>query len=63
VRCVIELDRVPLAPGATRADLGFGEDFELLAATPDPLGFQVVGRCEEGAGVEGIEAGGWDHFG
>ncbi len=62
VRCVIELDRVPLAPGATRADLGFGEDFELLAATPDPLGFTVVGRCEEGEGVEGIEPGGWEHF-
>jgi thiamine-monophosphate kinase len=63
VRCVIDLERVPLAAGATRADLGFGEDFELLAATPDPLGFRVVGRCEEGEGVEGIEPGGWDHFG
>ena len=29
VRCVIELDRVPLAAGATLDDLGFGEDFEL----------------------------------
>jgi thiamine-monophosphate kinase len=63
VRCVIELERVPLAAGATPADLGFGEDFELLAATPDPLGFPVIGRCEEGEGVEGIEPGGWDHFG
>ncbi len=63
VRCLIDLDRVPLAHGATRGDLGFGEDFELLAATPDPLGFPVVGRCEEGEGVEGIEPGGWDHFG
>ena len=62
VRCVIELGRVPLAPGATRSDLGFGEDFELLAATPDPLDFTVIGRCEEGEGVAGIEPGGWEHF-
>ena len=33
-------------------DLGFGEDYELLAATPDALGFTVIGRCEEGSGVE-----------
>ena len=33
----IELERVPLAEGATVEDLGFGEDYELLAATPDPL--------------------------
>jgi thiamine-monophosphate kinase len=31
VRCVIELRRVPLAPGATVADLAHGEDYELLA--------------------------------
>ena len=62
VRCVIDLGRVPLARGATRKDLGFGEDFELLAATPDPLEFIVVGRCEEGEGVDGIEPAGWEHF-
>jgi thiamine-monophosphate kinase len=62
VRCVIDVDRVPLAEGATVEDLNFGEDFELLAATPDPLGFTVIGRCEEGSGVEGLPAGGWDHF-
>lgn len=62
VRCAIELDRVPLAPGATAGDLAFGEDYELLAATPDPLGFTVVGRVEEGSGVEGIPPGGWEHF-
>lgn len=62
VRIVLDLDAVPLAPGATRADLEFGEDYELLAATPDPLDFTVVGRCEEGSGVEpGL--GGWQHFG
>ena len=62
VRCVIDLDRVPLADGATVDDLRFGEDFELLAATPDPLDFTVIGRCEEGSGVEGVPAGGWEHF-
>src|SRR4029077_17451571 len=36
VRCVLELDSVPLAHGATIDDLGFGEDFELLAAVADP---------------------------
>ena len=67
VRCVIELDRVPIARGATVDDLGFGEDFELLAALPEP-DFHVVGRCEEGEGVELLRAGtpyaltGWDHF-
>ena len=66
VRCVIDLERVPRA--GELADLGFGEDFELLAATPDPLDFAVIGRCEEGEGVElmleGVrhELGGWDHF-
>ena len=62
VRCVIDVERVPLAPGATVDDLGFGEDFELLAATPDPLEFTVIGRCEEGEGVEGLKPRGWDHF-
>jgi thiamine-monophosphate kinase len=62
VRCVIEPERVPLAPGASVADLSFGEDFELLAATLDPLDFTVVGRCEEGSGVVGLDPGGWDHF-
>jgi thiamine-monophosphate kinase len=67
VRCVLELDRVPLAPGATVDDLGFGEDFELLAAVSEPA-FHVVGRCEEGEGVELVRDGkpyglsGWDHF-
>jgi thiamine-monophosphate kinase len=61
-RLVIDLDRIPLAPGATRADLELGEDYELLAATPDPLDFIVVGRCEEGSGIN-LELGGWEHFG
>ncbi len=52
VRCVIDLERVPLAEGATVEDLGFGEDFELLAAVEDPGRFAAIGRCEEGEGVE-----------
>jgi len=60
-RLVIDLDRVPLAGGATRADLEFGEDYELLAATPDPVGFPVIGRCIEGSGVN-VDLGGWEHF-
>jgi len=67
-RLAIELDRVPLAAGATIDDLSFGEDYELLAATTDPLGFPVIGRCEEGEGValtlngEPFVLSGWDHF-
>jgi thiamine-monophosphate kinase len=67
-RLVIDLERVPLAPQAAVADLGFGEDYELLAATTDPLGFAEIGRCVEGEGVElllegePVELGGWEHF-
>ena len=67
VRCVIELDQAPLAEGATIDDLGFGEDFELLAAVAEP-DFHVVGHCEDGEGVELLRDGqpytltGWDHF-
>ncbi len=61
-RLVIDLDRVPLATGATIDDLSFGEDYELLAATPDPLDFVVIGRCEEGSGVDPAGLGGWEHF-
>lgn len=52
VRCVIDLERVPLAAGATIDDLGFGEDFELLAAVENPGEFVVIGHVEAGAGVE-----------
>ena len=69
--CVeIELERVPLADGATVADLGFGEDYELLAAvrggTEAP--FAEIGRCVEGEGVaftlddEPYDLRGWDHY-
>ena len=67
-RIAIELEDVPLAEGATLDDLGFGEDYELLAATPDTLGFPVIGRCEDGEGVEirlngePVTLTGWEHF-
>ncbi len=67
-RLVIDLDTVPLAPGATVADLGFGEDFELLAAVPDTRGLPVIGRVEAGDGVVLLDHGtpfdlqGWEHF-
>jgi thiamine-monophosphate kinase len=68
VRCVIELDRVPLAPGATLDDLAFGEDYELLAAVGDPAELAVIGRVEAGEGVQVLRDGapvvlsGWQHF-
>ena len=60
VRCVVDLDRVPLAAGATIDDLGFGEDYELLAAVESAGGLAVIGRVEAGDGVELI-AGGRPH--
>jgi len=68
VRLAIELERVPLAPGAELDDLGFGEDYELLATTADPLDFAVIGRVERGEGVMVTLDGklhslsGWDAF-
>ncbi|HEV7639636.1 MAG TPA: thiamine-phosphate kinase [Gaiellaceae bacterium] len=68
VRCAIDLDAVPLATGATIDDLGFGEDYELLAAVTDAQGFAVVGRVEAGDGVVTLHDGeayalpGWEHF-
>jgi thiamine-monophosphate kinase len=67
-RVIVELERVPLAAGATVDDLGFGEDYELLAAVAEPARYRVVGRCEEGDGVEltlggqPYELAGWEHF-
>jgi thiamine-monophosphate kinase len=67
-RLVVELERVARADGAELDDLGFGEDYELLAAVEDPGRFQVIGRCEEGEGVlvtlagEPYVLGGWQHF-
>lgn len=67
-RVVVELERVPLAGGAELGDLGFGEDYELLAAVVDSGPLTVIGRCEQGEGVELLlegnpyELGGWEHF-
>jgi thiamine-monophosphate kinase len=69
LRVVIDLERVPLAPGAEVADLSFGEDYELLAAMEEPGGLIEIGRCE--AGEPGVELrwqgelvalGGYEHF-
>ena len=66
VRLVVDLERVPRE--GELDDLGFGEDHELLAATPDPLDFAVIGRVEEGEGVELLLDGrphtlrGYEHF-
>jgi len=68
-RIVIDVERVPLASGATVGDLGSGEDYELLAAVADPAGFAEIGRCEAGEGVEllrdgkAVELSGYQHFG
>jgi thiamine-monophosphate kinase len=68
-RFELDLEQASLAPGATVEDLGFGEDYELLAATPDPLDFAVIGRCVEGQGVairllgKPVDVAGWEHFG
>lgn len=65
-RLVLDLEDVPRV--GELADLGFGEDFELLATTRDPLDFPVIGRCEPGAGVELRAKGrpyalpGYEHF-
>jgi thiamine-monophosphate kinase len=67
-RLVVELERVPLAEGAELDDLGFGEDYELLAAVGEATRFAEIGRCEAGEGVvltldgRPYELGGWEHF-
>ncbi len=67
-RVELDLDLVPLAPDADLDDLGFGEDYELLAAVADPGRFTVIGRCVEGEGVSIIHEGkpytlgGWEHY-
>ena len=63
---VIDLERVPLADAATIDDLGFGEDYELLAAVVDSgLFAHRALRGGEGAAAarrRAGELGGWEHF-
>jgi thiamine-monophosphate kinase len=74
-RLVVDVERLPLEPGLPESDELFwtqGEDYELLAALApdDPLAerFTVVGRCEEGEGVQvrrdgvPLDVSGWTHF-
>jgi thiamine-monophosphate kinase len=69
-RLVVDVERLPLARGIEAvADLPFwtmGEDYELLAAlSADDArgsGFPIVGRVEEGSGVEPDLSAGWDAF-
>ena len=69
-RIVLEPERIPRAARIEEvADLPFwalGEDYELLAALApgdaEASGFAVVGRCEEGEGVEPELPSGWDSF-
>ena len=67
-RVEIELANVPRADGATIDDLGFGEDYELLAAVENAGRFVVIGHCTDGEGVaftlngEPYELEGWQHF-
>jgi thiamine-monophosphate kinase len=69
-RLVVDVERLPLARGIEAVgDLPFwtmGEDYELLAALSAEdaraSGFPIVGRVEEGSGVEPDLSAGWDAF-
>jgi thiamine-monophosphate kinase len=69
VRIVLDLDRLPLVPGATSTDAaGSGEEYELIVAAPGTLDARTfehefgvpltaVGRVEDAAGAApGVEA-------
>jgi thiamine-monophosphate kinase len=69
-RLAIDVESVPRAPRLEEvADLPFwtmGEDYELLGVVTSEdaaaLGLAVVGRVEEGSGVEPSDVAGWDAF-
>ena len=69
-RLVIDVESVPRAPRLEEvADLPFwtmGEDYELLGVVTSEdaaaLGLSVVGRVEEGSGLEANLPAGWDAF-
>ena len=68
-KVILDLEAIPHTPRIEEvADLPFwtlGEDYELLAALApedaDASGFTIVGRVEEGSGVE-PDLPGWDSF-
>lgn len=71
---LVQLERLPLAPGADiRQAAAGGEDYELLAALPagvePPVPMTAVGRLTAEPGTrlvdaagEPVELAGWDHF-
>jgi thiamine-monophosphate kinase len=71
-RCklVVDVERLPLAFGidavAEQPFWTMGEDYELLAALlpedAEATGFPIIGRVEEGSGVEPDLPAGWDAF-
>ena len=67
-RDAAQQDPIGVRVPAAIDDLGFGEDYELLAATRDPQGFDEIGRCEAGEGVALLLDGrplalrGYEHF-
>jgi thiamine-monophosphate kinase len=69
-KLVLDVEKLPRAPRIEEvADLPFwtmGEDYELLAALgpedAEASGSPIVGRVEEGSGVEPRDLPGWDSF-
>jgi thiamine-monophosphate kinase len=69
VCCAVDLDLVPRFDGVdTEEAARGGEDYELLAALPDPGDWHVIGRCNEGEGVDyghhyrDVRLRGFEHF-